>query len=85
MANHASAVSERTPIENFILLDMPNPAPLKELYQFLDTVNIDLKGFSRLFYNKLCEAEPDLVLETIKTLKATGVWVGITNLNRGIF
>ena len=57
-----------------------NPAPLKELCQYLDAVNIDLKGFSKSFYNKMCEAELDPVLETIKTLKASGVWVEITNL-----
>jgi len=57
-----------------------NPAPLKELCQYLDAVNIDLKGFSKSFYNKLCESELDPVLETIKTLKTSGVWVEITNL-----
>lgn len=57
-----------------------NPAPLKELCQYLDAVNIDLKGFTNSFYNSLCSAELDPVLETIKTIKASGVWVEITNL-----
>lgn len=57
-----------------------NPAPLKELCPYLDAVNIDLKGFSKSFYNRLCEAELEPVLETIKTLKASSVWVEITNL-----
>jgi len=57
-----------------------SPAPLKELCQYLDAVNIDLKGFSKSFYTKLCEAELGPVLETIKTLKASNVWVEITNL-----
>jgi pyruvate formate lyase activating enzyme len=57
-----------------------NPSPLKELCQYLDAVNIDLKGFSKSFYNKVCEAELEPVLETIKTIKSSGVWVEITNL-----
>jgi pyruvate formate lyase activating enzyme len=57
-----------------------NPEPLKELCKYLDAVNIDLKAFSQEFYSKVCEAELDPVLETIKTLKKSGVWVEITNL-----
>jgi len=57
-----------------------NQEPLKELCRYMDAVNIDLKGFSSSFYNKLCEAELEPVLATIKTLKRSGVWVEITNL-----
>ena len=57
-----------------------NQEPLKELCRYMDAVNIDLKGFSSSFYNKLCEGELEPVLETIKTLKRFGVWVEITNL-----
>ncbi|HOE16949.1 MAG TPA: AmmeMemoRadiSam system radical SAM enzyme [Syntrophorhabdaceae bacterium] len=57
-----------------------NPEPLKALCKYLDAANIDLKGFSRTFYNRLCEAELEPVLETIKILKRSGVWVEITNL-----
>jgi len=57
-----------------------NQEPLKELSKYLDAANIDLKGFSSAFYNKLCEAELEPVIETIKTLKRSGVWVEITNL-----
>ena len=57
-----------------------NPEPLKALCKYMDAVNIDLKGFSRSFYNKLCEGELEPVLATIKTLKLSGVWVEITNL-----
>lgn len=57
-----------------------NQEPLKELCKYIDAANIDLKGFSNSFYNKVCEAELNPVLETIKTLKKSGVWVEITNL-----
>jgi pyruvate formate lyase activating enzyme len=54
--------------------------PLKALSKYLDAVNIDLKGFSSAFYSKLCEADLEPVLASLKTLKAAGVWVEITNL-----
>lgn len=57
-----------------------NPEPLKELCKYLDAVNIDLKGFNPLFYRKYCEAELNPVLESLKILKKSGVWVEITNL-----
>lgn len=57
-----------------------NPDPLKELCRFIDAVNIDLKGFSTTFYRNICGGELEPVLDTIKTLKAAGVWVEITNL-----
>lgn len=57
-----------------------NPAPLKELCKYLDAVNIDLKGFTSKYYNELCEAELEPVLETLKILKKEGIWVEITNL-----
>lgn len=57
-----------------------NQEPLKELCKYLDAANIDLKGFSNEFYSKLCKGELKPVLETIKTLRRSGVWVEITNL-----
>ncbi len=57
-----------------------NPEPLKALATHMHAVNIDLKGFSETFYATLCEARLAPVLETIKTLKRSGVWVEITNL-----
>ncbi len=57
-----------------------NQEPLKELCKYLDAANIDLKSFSNDFYRRICEAELNPVLETIKTLKKSGIWVEITNL-----
>lgn len=57
-----------------------NEEPLKALCTYMDAVNIDLKGFSAAFYRKVCEAELEPVLNTIATLKRSGVWVEITNL-----
>jgi Pyruvate-formate lyase-activating enzyme len=58
-----------------------NQEPLKELLQYMDAVNVDLKGFNEEFYQKMgafTSLEP--VLETLKTVKKEGVWLEITNL-----
>lgn len=58
-----------------------NQIPLMELLQYMDAVNIDLKGFSEEFYAKIgLMAELEPVLETLKTIKQSGVWLEITNL-----
>ncbi|MBI4448367.1 AmmeMemoRadiSam system radical SAM enzyme [Candidatus Woesearchaeota archaeon] len=57
-----------------------NPEPLKELYKHIDAANVDLKGFSEEYYQKICGARLKPVLESIKLLKKMGVWFEITNL-----
>ncbi len=58
-----------------------NRKPLLELLKYMDAVNVDLKGFSQKFYQKmglLADLQP--VLDTIRTVKQQGVWLEITNL-----
>jgi pyruvate formate lyase activating enzyme len=58
-----------------------NPEPLEELLGYMDAVNVDLKSFNPEFYRKmnaLAELQP--VLDTLKAVKARGVWLEITNL-----
>jgi len=57
-----------------------NPKPLKELLQYMDAVNVDLKGFSEEYYVTMCSGHLDPVLETIKNIRKAGVWLEITNL-----
>jgi pyruvate formate lyase activating enzyme len=57
-----------------------NPKPLKELLQYMDAANIDLKGFSEEFYQEMSFGRLQPVLETIKTIKKEGVWLEISNL-----
>jgi pyruvate formate lyase activating enzyme len=58
-----------------------NQEPLIELLKYMDAVNMDLKAFDDKFYRKMgLMAELSCVLETIKTVKAQGVWLEITNL-----
>jgi pyruvate formate lyase activating enzyme len=57
-----------------------NPEPLKALCHYLDAANIDLKGFSEEYYQKICGAHLQPVLDTLVTLHKQGVWLEITNL-----
>lgn len=53
---------------------------LKLILPYLDAANVDLKGFTEEFYNKICGAKLKPVLETLKAMKKAGVWVEITTL-----
>ncbi|MCG2717603.1 MAG: AmmeMemoRadiSam system radical SAM enzyme [Nanoarchaeota archaeon] len=57
-----------------------NPEPTKELYQYIDAANVDLKAFTDKFYKKFCLGSLKPVLNTLKLLKKMNVWFEITNL-----
>ncbi|MBU1026628.1 MAG: AmmeMemoRadiSam system radical SAM enzyme [Candidatus Margulisbacteria bacterium] len=57
-----------------------NPKPLKELLQYMDAANIDLKGFSEEYYQEMSFGRLEPVLTSLKTIKQEGVWLEITNL-----
>jgi pyruvate formate lyase activating enzyme len=51
-----------------------------EFYQDMDAANVDLKAFSEQFYHRLCFASLAPVLETLKYLRESGVWLEVTTL-----
>ncbi len=58
-----------------------NEEPRRDFYAHMDAANVDLKGFSEAFYQKLCAGSLQPVLETLLYLRhETNVWVEITNL-----
>jgi len=57
-----------------------NSEPVKQLYKYIDAANVDLKGFTEEFYNSLCSARLQPVLDTLKLLDKLGAWIEITNL-----
>ncbi len=57
-----------------------NPEPLQNLCPYLDAANIDLKGFSDNYYQKICGAHLQPVLDTLVMLHKNGVWLEITNM-----
>jgi pyruvate formate lyase activating enzyme len=54
--------------------------PMNELSRHLDAVTVDLKGFTREFYNNVSSAELQPVLDTLKLLSKKDVWLEIVNL-----
>jgi pyruvate formate lyase activating enzyme len=53
----------------------------KEVYQYIDAANVDLKAFSEYFYHKLTFSHLNDVLDTLVWLKnETSVWIEITTL-----
>ncbi|EKV30483.1 Radical SAM, Pyruvate-formate lyase-activating enzyme [Caenispirillum salinarum AK4] len=57
------------------------PEARPDFFGKMDAANVDLKAFTEGFYKKLCTAELEPVLETLKYLKhETDVWFEITTL-----
>jgi pyruvate formate lyase activating enzyme len=53
----------------------------KDVYKFIDAANVDLKGFTERFYNKLTFSSLKDVLDTLIWLKNdTDIWFEITTL-----
>ncbi|MEA4841228.1 MAG: AmmeMemoRadiSam system radical SAM enzyme [Bacteroidales bacterium] len=57
-----------------------NEKPLLELCPYLDAVNVDLKCIRDDVYRRLSGGNLQPVIDTLKILKAQGVWLEITNL-----
>ncbi len=53
---------------------------LETVAPYLDGANVDLKSFSEEFYRKHCGAHLQPVLDTLRRMKALGIWVEITTL-----
>ncbi len=57
------------------------PQARGEFYEHMDAANVDLKGFTEDFYNKITLSHLQPVLDTLVYLKKkTKVWFEITNL-----
>jgi len=54
--------------------------PLKEWCKVVDAVKVDLKAFTDSFYRDICGAQLKPVLDTIVTLKKSGVWLELVYL-----
>ncbi len=64
----------------FVSNGFMSPESAKLVIPYLDANNIDIKGFSDEFYQKVCNGRLKPVLETAKLMKKSGVWVEITTL-----
>ena len=57
-----------------------SPQTLKLVIPYLDAVNVDLKSFSEKFYEKVCKARLEPVLENLKELYKKKVHLEVTTL-----
>ncbi|MEZ4388186.1 MAG: AmmeMemoRadiSam system radical SAM enzyme [Candidatus Krumholzibacteriia bacterium] len=57
-----------------------NPAPLAELFPWLDAANIDLKSMDERFYRDICKGHLEPVLASLAALHRAGVHLEVTNL-----
>lgn len=65
---------------NFVTNGYMTQEALEAIRPYLDSANVDLKGFSEEFYQKFCQAHLEPVLESIKMMKKLGIWVEVTTL-----
>lgn len=54
--------------------------PLLDLCPYIDAANVDLKGITEEYYQKMSSAELQPVLDCNLTMQQQGVWVELTNL-----
>lgn len=57
-----------------------NPDPLEKLLEVVDAIKIDLKAFSQVFYTKYVRGELQPVLNAIKTVANSPIWLEIVYL-----
>jgi pyruvate formate lyase activating enzyme len=75
----AKAAKEQGFINVLVTNGYINPEPLKELLPYISAMNIDIKSINNNFYRRLCKAELEPVLETIKIARGKA-HIEITNL-----
>ncbi len=53
---------------------------LKTIAPFLDACNVDLKAFDEAFYENICKARLQPVLDNIRLMRELKIWIEITTL-----
>jgi pyruvate formate lyase activating enzyme len=56
------------------------PEPLKEILPTVSALSIDLKGFTQDYYQRMCNADLNWVLENLKIVREAGVYFELINL-----
>jgi pyruvate formate lyase activating enzyme len=80
MLDIAAAAREKNIRSVLISCGFMNPDPLNDMCAALSAIKIDLKGFDREFYRKVCGAELEPVLRSIQQIARRGVHLEIVNL-----
>ncbi len=64
----------------FVTNGYMTPEAVEAIRPFLHACNVDLKSFREDFYQKMCGARLAPVLEAIRLLRGSGIWVEVTTL-----
>ena len=57
-----------------------NEEPLRDISDYLDAINVDVKGFTGEFYKNICKAGLNPVLDTCELCKDLGIFLELTYL-----
>lgn len=80
-AYETSKLAHEKGIKNVFVTNGYMSAEALEMIQpYLAAANVDLKAFTNDFYNTYCGAKIGPVKETLKRMKAMGIWVEVTTL-----
>lgn len=80
-AYDTSKLAQKEGIKNvFVTNGYISQEALIKISPYLDAANVDLKSFREDFYKKVCGAELEPVLKTLKLMKKLGIWLEITTL-----
>jgi pyruvate formate lyase activating enzyme len=64
----------------FVTNGYMTPEAIDRISPYLDAANVDLKAFTDKFYKEICGARLEPVLETLRRMKAAGIFVEVTTL-----
>jgi pyruvate formate lyase activating enzyme len=64
----------------FVTNGFMTPEALEIIKPYLDACNVDLKSFREEFYKKICKAQLQPVLDSIRLMKKLDIWVEVTTL-----
>lgn len=80
-ARDVAKAAEGTSVELvFVTNGQINPAPARELAEFIHAANVDLKAFSDASYRDVLGGHLKTTLKAIEILHDEGVWVEVTTL-----
>src|SRR3989338_4553870 len=80
-AYETAAIAKKEGLYNiFVTNGYITPEALEIIKPYLDAANVDLKAFAENFYNRICGAKLEGVLESIKKMKELGIWIEVTTL-----
>ncbi|MDT8272621.1 MAG: AmmeMemoRadiSam system radical SAM enzyme [Desulfomonilia bacterium] len=64
----------------FVTNGYMTPEALETVRPFLDACNVDLKSFSDEFYRTICKARLEPVLDMIRRIHHSGIWIEVITL-----